>query len=127
MNYEGLRQAAKNTSIAIVPSAAAREGNLAEGKVVVSPVTVPYFALWLLPNGPLLGNGDTAEYIFAAKKTATENTGLAKLDHNFSQNDSLAISWSTDQVETSTPDSLNSILALNSLRRSTLSLNSVHA
>jgi hypothetical protein len=126
VNYEGLRQAAKNTSIGIVPSAAAREGDLAEGKIVVSPATEPYFALWPLPNGPHLGNGDTAEYIFAAENPATESTGLAKLDHNFSPNDNLAISWSTDQGETSTPDSLNSVLSLNSLRRNTLALNSVH-
>jgi carboxypeptidase family protein len=126
VNYEGLRQAAGNTSIAIVPSAAAREGDLAAGKVAVSPATAPYFALWPLPNGPLFGNGDTGEYIFSARNSATENTALARLDHYFSQNDSLAISWSTDEGETSTPDSLNSIVALNNLWRNTVSLNSVH-
>jgi outer membrane receptor protein involved in Fe transport len=126
VNYESVRQAAKNTSIAIVPSAAAREGDLAEGKIVVSPVTAPYFALWPLPNGPLLDNGDTGEYIFAAENPGMENTGLIKLGHYFPGNDSLAISWSTDQGETSTPDSLNSILAINRLWRNTASLNTVH-
>lgn len=126
VNYEGLRQAAENTSIAIVPSAAAREGHLAEGNIVVSPITAPYFALWPLPNGLLLGNGDTGEYIFSAENPAAENTGLARLDHYLSRNDNLAISWSADKGETSTPDSLNSILVLNNLLRNTVSLNSIH-
>jgi hypothetical protein len=126
LNYESLQQAAENTSIAIVPSAAARNGDLAEGKVVVSPLTAPYLALWPLPNGTLLGNGDTGEYTFTARNPATENTGLARLDHYFSRNDNLAISWSTDKGETSTPDSLNNIFAFNSLWRNTVSTNSIH-
>jgi hypothetical protein len=125
-NYEGLRQAQETTSIAIVPSAAARAGNLAEGKITVSPAIIPYLALWPLPNGPLLGNGDTGQYIFTARSPATEDTGLARLDHYFSQSDSFAVSWSTDRGETTTPDALNSIFALNNLWRNTLTLNSVH-
>ena len=48
VNYEGLQQALTSTSIATVPSAAARAGDLAEGKIVVSPAVVPYLALWPL-------------------------------------------------------------------------------
>jgi hypothetical protein len=125
-NYEGLRQAQESTSIAIVPSTAARAGDLAEGRIVVSPLIVPWLALWPLPNGPHLGDGDTGEYIFTAGSPATEDAALARLDHYFSQNDNLAISWSSDRSDTSTPDALNSIFALNSLRRNTLSLNSIH-
>jgi hypothetical protein len=126
VNYESLRQAQETTSIAIVPSAAARAGDLAAGKVVVSPAIVPFLALWPLPNGPLLGNGDTGQYIFTAKSPATEDTGIVRLDHYFSRNDSLAVSWSTDRGETTTPDALNSTFALNNLWRNTLSLNSLH-
>jgi len=109
-----------------VPSATARTGNLAEGKITVSPAIVPYLALWPLPNGPLLGTGNTGQYLFTAGSPATEDTGLARLDHYFSQNDSLAVSWSTDKGETATPDALNSIFALNNLRRNTFALNSIH-
>ncbi|MBV9744170.1 MAG: TonB-dependent receptor [Acidobacteriia bacterium] len=126
LNYESLREALESTSIAIVPSAQARAGNLAEGKIVVSPAILPYLSLWPLPNGPLLGNRDTGEYIFAASSPATENTALARLDHYFSANDNLALSWSTDKGDTATPDTLNSILALNSLWRNTLSVNFIH-
>jgi hypothetical protein len=126
LNYEGFRQALESTSIAIVPSAAARAGNLAEGKITVSQAIAPYMALWPFPNGPLLGNGDTGEYIFTAGSPATEDTGLARLDHYFSAADSMAISWSTDKSGTSTPDALNSVIAVNNLWRNTISLNSVH-
>jgi len=126
VNYEGLRQSQDNTSIAVVLSAAARSGNLAEGNIVVSPAIVPYLALWPVPNGPVLGNGDTAEYIFTASSPATEDTGLARLDRYFSQNDNLAISWSTDKSDTRTPDALNSIFALNGLWRNTFAVNFIH-
>ncbi len=104
VNYEGLQQALTGTSIATVPSVAARAGNLSTGKIAVSPVIVPYLALWPLPNGPLLGPGDTGQYIFAAKSPATENTGSVKVDHSLSQKDSLAFSWSTDNGHTQSPD-----------------------
>lgn len=126
VHYEGLQQAQESTSIAIVPSAAARSGDLASGKILVSSATAPYLALWRLPNGPLLGSGDTGEYVFVAGSPATENTGLARLDHYFSRNDSIAMAWSTDRGETRTPDSLNNIFALNSLWRNTVSFSSIH-
>ena len=79
VNYEGLQQALTNTSIATVPSAAARAGNLAEGKITVSPAVVPYLALWPLPNGSLLNNGDTGQYNPLPPRVChTENTGLVK-------------------------------------------------
>ncbi len=126
VDYEGLQQALTSTSIATVPSAAARAGNLAEGKLTLSPAVVPYLALWPLPNGPLLGNGDTADYIFTARSPAAENTGLVKVDHSLSPKDSLAFSWSTDNGHTQTPDALNSIFAGNSLWRNTASINATH-
>ena len=126
VNYEGLQQALTGTSIATVPSASARAGDLTEGKIVVSPAVVPYLALWPLPNGPLLGNGDTGQYIFTAKSPSAENTGLVKVDHSLTVRDNLAFSWSTDNGHTPTPDALNSIFADNSLWRNTASVNATH-
>jgi hypothetical protein len=126
VNYEGLQQALTGTSIATVPSAAARAGNLSTGKFSVSPAIVPYLALWPLPNGPLLGSGNTGQYIFTAKSPAAENFGLVKVDHSFSAKDSLAMSWSTDNGHTESPDGLNSIFADNRLWRNTGSWNETH-
>ncbi|HEY3839732.1 MAG TPA: carboxypeptidase regulatory-like domain-containing protein [Bryobacteraceae bacterium] len=126
VNYEGLQQALTGTSIATVPSAAARVGNLSTGKITISPAIAPYLALWPLPNGPLLGPGDTGQYIFTAKSPASENTGLVKVDHTVSSRDSLAFSWSTDNGQTQSPDGLNSIFADNTLWRNTASINETH-
>ena len=126
VNCEGLQQALTGTTIATVPSAAARAGNLSTGKITVSPAIVPYLALWPLPNGPLLGPGDTGQYIFTAKSPAAENTGIVKVDHSLTSKDSLALSWSTDNGHTQTPDGLNSIFADNSLWRNTASINETH-
>jgi hypothetical protein len=126
VNFEGLQEALTSTSIATVPSAAARAGNLAEGKIIVSPAVVPYLALWPLANGPMMGNGDTGEYIFTAKNPSAENTGLVKVDHSLTPRDNLAFSWSTDTGHTQTPDGLNSIFADNSLWRNTGSVNATH-
>ena len=126
VNYEGLQQALTSTSIATVLSVAARAGGLAEGKIAVSPVVVPYLALWPLPNGPALGNGDTGQYLFTARSPSAENTGLVKVDHSLTAHDELSFSWSTDNGSTATPDALNSIFASNRLRRNTASINATH-
>jgi len=125
-NYEGLRQALTNTSIATVPSAAARAGDVSTGKISISPAIVPYLALWPLSNGPLLGSGDTGQYIFSAKSPAAENFGLARADHLISAKDSLAMSWSADQGQTESPDQLNAIFANNRLWRNSASLSEAH-
>jgi hypothetical protein len=125
-NYEGLRQALTGTSIATVPSAAARAGNLSTGKVTVSPAIVPYLALWPLPNGPLLGTGDTGQYIFTAKSPANENAGSARVDHTISTKDSLAGAYSIDDGSTQVPDGLNSLFVGSTLRRNTASVSETH-
>jgi len=59
-DYEGLRQSQGITQVATVPSAAARSGNLSTGKVTPDPTIQTFLtAFYPLPNGPLLGTGDT--------------------------------------------------------------------
>ena len=126
VNYEGLQQALTGTSVATVPSAAARAGDLAEGRIVVSPAVAPYLALWPLPNGPLLLNGDTGQYVFTARSPSAEKTGLVKFDYSLTTRDDLAFSWSADRSSTAAPDALNSIFADNRLWRNTTSINATH-
>ncbi|HYP13659.1 MAG TPA: TonB-dependent receptor, partial [Bryobacteraceae bacterium] len=125
-NYEGLRRALSTTSIATVPSRAARAGDLSTGKISTSSAIVPYLALWPLPNGPLLGTGDTGQYIFTAKSPASGDFGLIKGNHLISTNDHLAMSWSSDRGQTQSPDALDSVLVNNRLFRNSASLNETH-
>ena len=126
LNYEGLRQALSTTSIATVPSTVARAGNLSNGRIAISPAIVPYLALWPLPNGRLLGSGDTGQYIFTAKSPSSGDFGLMKGNHSVLTNDSFAMSWSTDSGHTQSPDGLNAIFVNNRLRRNSASLNETH-
>jgi hypothetical protein len=126
LNYEALRQSLTGTSIATVPSAAARAGNLSTGKVTVSSAILPYLTLWPAPNGPLLGAGDTGQYIFTAKSPTVESAGSARVDHSLSPKDNLAVAYSADDGNTQVPDGLNSLFVNSTLRRNTASASETH-
>ena len=90
-DYEGLRQSLGITQVNTVPSAAARNGVLSTGSVRVDPAISRYLqAFYPLPNGPLLGNGDTGIFSFAGQQVTTENYFTAKLDRKFSEHDSIS-------------------------------------
>ncbi|MGI9075539.1 MAG: carboxypeptidase regulatory-like domain-containing protein [Bryobacteraceae bacterium] len=108
-DYEGIRQAKGITTVDTVPSPAARTGNLSTGKVVVDPSVQKYLGLYPLPNGPLLQGGDTDIYTFAAQQIVNENFFTGRLDHRFSDEDSLFRTYLFDKAPFLTPDTLNDI------------------
>src|SRR5205809_5582050 len=64
-DYEGLRASTGITQVDTVPSAGARAGNLSTGAVAVDPRVLRFVnAFFPLPNGSLLGSGDTGIYTF---------------------------------------------------------------
>jgi len=78
------------TQVNTVPSGAARQGVLSTGSARVDPAISRYLqAFYPLPNGPLLGNGDTGIFSFAGQQITTENYFTTKLDHKFSERDSI--------------------------------------
>ncbi|HEV2732149.1 MAG TPA: carboxypeptidase regulatory-like domain-containing protein, partial [Terriglobales bacterium] len=80
-DYEGLRQSQGLTQVATVPSPAARAGNLSTGNVNVDSFVLRFInAFYPLPNGPLLGAGDTGIFTFAGPTVTPENYFTAKLD-----------------------------------------------
>jgi TonB dependent receptor len=109
-----------------VLSAEARAGNLSTGKVAISPAIQPYLSLWPLPNGALLGAGDTGQYSFAAKSPSSENAGSIKVDDQISIKDSVTAFYSVDDGTTQLPDTLNTIFIENKLRRNTASFSELH-
>src|SRR5437773_1919067 len=59
-DYEGLRQSLGVTQVGTVPSAAVRAGNLSTGPIAVDANVLRFVdAFYPLPNGPILGSGDT--------------------------------------------------------------------
>src|SRR2546429_451131 len=73
-DYEGLRASTGITQVDTVPSAAARAGNLSTGPVAVDPSVLRFVnAFFPLPNGSLLGSGDTGIYTFSGQQVTPEN------------------------------------------------------
>src|SRR5262249_11367322 len=90
-DYEGLRQFLGITQVDTVPSATARNGVLSTGSVPVDPEISRYLrAFYPLPNGPLLGNGDTGIFSFAGQQVTTENYFTTKLDRKLSEQDGIS-------------------------------------
>src|SRR4029077_8553413 len=73
-----------------VPDANAHQGVLPTGTIAVSPKIAPYLPYFPLPSpqGRNFGDG-TAQYIFPAALPLSEDFGQARIDHQFSSNDSL--------------------------------------
>jgi len=89
-SYEGLRQTLGITNSAVVPTAAAWQGNLGTGSLItVSPKILAYQSLFPLPTpGGLNYGGGEGQYIFVANTPTNFDFGQARIDHQFSTKDS---------------------------------------
>lgn len=133
VNYEGIRQAKGVTSIATVPSEDARNGIIhnADGTVQhvsVDPAAARYLTFWSLPNAGLTptGNGNIGFFDFAGQEVATEDFGLARVDHRFSDHDALFVSYVYDKNPYTYPDGLNDVLFLSNTARQFAAIEETH-
>ena len=128
-DYEGLRQNQGITTLVNVPSQAVRNGILCSipqpgvcstqqvtGAFNPDPATgidkavLPFLGLWALPNEGLVGNGDTGIYAFNGGHVTSENFGTARVDHRFSDKDSVFGSYQYDPATATQPDAANDVL-----------------
>ena len=142
-NYEGYRQTLGTTTNNNVPTQNARNGILAGGTVVAScPAgttlfvpgqstvcvdnkVIPYLAIWPLPNtGSLTGN--VGRYSVVTSQTGTENFETVRIDHKFSDKDSLFGSWFLDKATVSQPDNLDTLLLGNTSLRLMANVEETH-
>ncbi len=114
-NYEGFRQRLGVTGVAVVPNTNARQGLLRDPanpgvlvQVRVSQAVSPYFALWPAPNGAELGGG-AAEAFSTALQRIREDFFTSRLDHRFSEKDTLSGFYTFDDGNGITPDNENTI------------------
>lgn len=131
-DYEGFRQAQGITNVDRVPSPDARNGiihntdgtvctigvaspgcNLinSKGTVGVDPLVAPFLGFYPLPNAGLIGVGNTGKFLFATNTITTENFETVRIDHKFSDKDSLFGTWFNDTALIDQPDSLNNWVA----------------
>ncbi|HEV2494480.1 MAG TPA: carboxypeptidase-like regulatory domain-containing protein [Terriglobia bacterium] len=129
-NYEGFRQRLGLSAVTLVPDNNARNGLLPNpdgtlSNVGVAPGVGSLLALWPVPNGPRLGGG-IAEAFSHPLQSIREDFGTTRVDHTFSEKDSLASVYTIDDGADVTPTSNPLSLDLESLREQVLSLDETH-
>jgi hypothetical protein len=126
-DYEGLRASTGITQVDTVPSAAARTGNLSSGAVAVDPSVLRFVnAFFPLPNGSLLGSGDTGIYTFSGQQVTPENYFTTRIDHKLSGRDALSGTYMFDGGTVRQPDELNNKLTGYDSRRQFFTASEAH-
>jgi carboxypeptidase family protein/TonB-dependent receptor-like protein len=123
-DYEGIRQLLSTTTVDIVPSAAARNGNLTSGTVSVDPSVEPYLALYPLPNGPV--EGDTGNFTLPTPQNTNEDFFTSRSDFTIGKVDSLFGTYMFDNGKTEGPDSFNNNIIGTLSRRQAAVLEETH-
>jgi outer membrane receptor protein involved in Fe transport len=125
-NYEGLRQSLGVTRIDIVPSAAARSGQLSAGTVAVDPQAARYLNFFPMPNRGVTGNGDTGSYAFSGQQVTPENYLTARADIVLRKQDVLTTSYVFDRAQTTQPDSYDVRIDEIRTQRNVMALQETH-
>jgi TonB-dependent Receptor Plug Domain/TonB dependent receptor len=124
-DFEAIRQSKGITTVATVPSAAARAGNLSAGTVTVDPSAAKYFTFFPLPD-PKTVSGDLGIFTFAGQQIVNEDFLTARVDHRFSDKDSLFGTYMFDRTPYSSPDGLNNVEFQTLTSRQFLALEETH-
>ena len=146
-DYEGLRINQGMTTLITVPSQALRSGILCSipqpgpggcsphqvtGSPNPDPATgidkgvLPYLPLWYLPNAGLLGNGDLGFYSVAGAHLTSENFVTTRIDHKFSNSDSVFGSFEFDPAAATQPDPTNNVSLSNKTGRTFIAVEETH-
>jgi hypothetical protein len=151
-DYEGLHQALGLSTQDQVPSLTARHGILVSSpagpvsscpagttlfvpwhsNICVDNLVIPFLKFYPLPNGSDIcpcsptGAGDTANFSFAGAQPTTENYFTIRVDHRFSNKDSLAGTYLYDNAPSSITDEFNNKLVLSQTRRQLVTLEENH-
>jgi len=117
VNYEGFRESEGLTTIATVPDALAHQGYLPSPtdpsactqsniggcvNVGVNPAVAPFLAIFPPANGVDFGNG-SAELTSSERRKTREDYGMARMDHNFSNDHSIFVRYIIDDSDALVP------------------------
>ena len=142
-NYEGFRQSLHQTSAALVPDNNARAGFLpcqlvtpkpnpctpstSLVNVGLGPGVAPLFSLWPIPDANAPDFGGIAEVFSSPLQTITEDFGTARVDHIFSQHDTLSGIYTIDDGHDFTATPLDPFSSdVMTLREQVVSLEETH-
>ena len=110
-DYEGIRQAKGISNVDFVPSADARNGNIHDANgnpltVTVDPSVQKYFAFYPLPQCTGI---DICQFVYNANQVVNENFVTTRIDHRFSEKDSLFGTYLYDKTPYTSPDSYGNV------------------
>jgi len=123
-DYEGLRQSLSATNIDTVPSINARNGILTTGKVTVSPLVIPFLAIYPLPDPGQTGDIQKATLI--SKQVTDEGLYTTRIDQTFSEKDAIHGTFLSDDAAQSQPDAYNFTLIHENVNRKDAALEESH-
>ena len=125
---EGGRQSKGITALTFVPSIPARSGFLqgSDTPVTIDPAAQKALAFYHLPNGPVTSNPDIAEYRFSGQQIVSENFYTTRLDHKFSEKDSMSGTYLFDKTPYTSPDGVNDVLLTTKSSRQIAVLEETH-
>jgi hypothetical protein len=106
VDYEGIRQAKGIANVDFVPSPDARNGNLQSGTVAVDPAVQKYLALYPVPQ---CTGADVCPFVFSANQVVNENFVTTRIDHKFSEKDSLFGTYLYDKTPYTSPDPFGNV------------------
>jgi Carboxypeptidase regulatory-like domain/TonB dependent receptor/TonB-dependent Receptor Plug Domain len=109
VDYEGIRQSKGIANFLFVPSSAARA-------TVTDPAILKYLQLYPVPTAAECAGGDgmTCQHVFNGKQVVTENFITTRIDHKFSDKDSLFGTYLYDKTPYNSPDGFGNV-GLNTL------------
>jgi hypothetical protein len=136
-NYEGFRQALALSSVSVVPDAQARLGSLPNATTGVyapvanlNPAMLPFLSLWPQPNGAeLISSGVASGTAFSYNNPRShvhEDFGTARADYTISQRDSLSLSYTLDNGNSTIPQADPLFASAEALQSQVASIRETH-
>ena len=129
-NYEGFRQHLGLSAVTLVPDTNARNGLIQNANgtftnVGITPDAKALTALWPAQNGPSLGGGIGLAYSNPLQ-IVREDFGTTRIDHIFSDKDSISGVYTVDDSTDNTPTANPLSLIYETLREQVASVQETH-
>src|SRR3977135_2395991 len=139
-DYEGIRQSKGISNQVTVPSQEARNGQMCHlpdltdpngcrpNTITVDANAAKYLTFYPIPTAKdvIAPNGDLGTFTFAGQQIVSENFFTSRVDHRFSDKDSLFGSYMYDKTPYSAPDGLNNVEFSSLCSRQFVSIEETH-
>ena len=85
-----------------------------------------FLGIYPLPNGPAIGNGDVADYTFVGHRIVREDFFTTRVDHHFSQKDSIFATYMFDRTPFTSDEPMGVVLLEALTKRQIVAIEETH-